>query len=123
MYDALRKSGVIKSKEQKITEMLSFAEEREKVNKATYFELYGSEYVERLFYFNFEKTMIVFSKSRLQGTCDLLAEIIYSPGESTKRTRKQKGEKFEYQNIEEEIVNQLYHLFVKEILTERYSRG
>jgi len=124
MKNALLKSGIIKSEKQKITEMLSFAEARENDNKGTFFELYGSEYVEKLFYFNFEKTMIVFSKSRLQGTCDLLVEIIYSPGESTKRARKQKGEKFEYQDIsEEEVINQLYHLFVKEILTERYSRG
>ena len=121
MYDALRKSGVIKSKEQKITEMLSFAEEREKVNKATYFELFGSEYVKKLFYFNFEKNMITFEKSRLNGTCDLLAEIVWSSETSTKRARKQKGESFSYQDItEEEVVDQLFNLFVKEILTKRY---
>ena len=124
MKNALLKAGIIKNEEQKITEMLSFAEARENNNKGTFFELYGSEHVEKLFYFNFDRDMITFEKSRLVGTCDLLTEIIWSPGESTKRTRKQKGEKFSYQDItEEEIVDQLYHLFVKEILAERYSRG
>ena len=124
MKNALLKSGIIKSEEQKITEMLSFAEARENANKGTFFELYSSGNVERLFYFNFNRDMIIFESSRLQGTCDLLTEIIWSSGESTKRTRKQKGDIFSYQDItEEEIVDQLYYLFVKEILTERYSRG
>ena len=121
MRNALLKSGIIKNKEQKIAEMLSFARARENANKGTCFELYGSEYVEKLFYFNFSKDMIVFESSRLQGTCDLLAEIIWSSGESTKRTRKQKGERFSYQDItEEEVVNQLFNIFVKEILAKRY---
>ena len=124
MYEALLKSGIIKKKEEKIAEMLSFAEVRENNNRGTFFELYSSEHVERLFYFNFNRDMITFESNRLQGTCDLLAEIVWSPGESSKRSRRQKQDTFQYQDIsEEEVVNQLYHLFVKEILTERYSRG
>ena len=122
MRHALLKSGVLKRKEQKITEMLSFAKARENEKRGTCFELYGSEYVEKLFYFNFDRDMIVFESSRLQGTCDLLAEIVWSSGQSSsKKARRQKGEKFEYYQIsEEEVVNQLYDLFIKEILTKRY---
>ena len=122
MYEALLKSGVLKRKEQKITEMLSFAKARENEKRGTCFELYGSEYVEKLFYFNFDRDMIVFESSRLVGTCDLLAEIIWSSGQSSsKKARRQKGEKFEYYDItEEEVIDQLYHLFVKEILAKRY---
>ena len=122
MYEALCKSGIIKNKEQKIAEMLSFARARENEKKGTCFELYGSEYVEKLFYFNFSKDMIVFESSRLVGTCDLLAEIVWSSEKSSsKKARRQKGEKFEYYQIsEEEVVNQLYDLFIKEILTKRY---
>ena len=119
MRNALLKSGVLKSKEEKITEMLSFAETRE--NEKNYFELYGSEYVEKLFYFNSSKDNIIFEKNRLNGTCDLLAEIVWSSETSTKRARKQKGDNFSYQDItEEEVVDQLFNLFVKEILTKRY---
>ena len=121
MRNALLKSGVLKSKEQKLAEMLSFAKARENEKKGTCFELYGSEYVERLFYFNFEKNNIIFEKSRLQGTCDLLTEIVWSSETSTKRARKQKQDTFQYQDItEEEVVNQLFNIFVKEILTKRY---
>ena len=118
MYDALRKSGIIKSKEQKITEMLSFA----KVNGKCYFELYGSEFLQRVFYFDFGKNKIVFESNRLVGTCDPLVEIIHSPMQSTKRARRQKQDTFQYQDItEDQVIDQLFDLFEKEILTKRYK--